>query len=147
MTTTADIAAALMEDLNATVFSRPFTASRAYLPIFQLGEMEDLHVTVVAAGRTVAPANRTLLQVEHRLDIAVQQRLAGGADENHCDPLLALVEEIADHLCGHTLAGAAGTTWVKTEHAPLIAAEHLHEWRQFTSIITVTYRTWEEGGP
>jgi hypothetical protein len=142
---TAEIAEALVADLNATVFSRPFTAHRAYLPIFNLGDMEDLHVTVVPMGRAVTPANRTLLQVEHRLDLAVQQRLAGGTDEDDCDSLLALVEEIADHLSGHSLAGAAGTTWVKTEHAPLVATEHLHEWRQFTSIITVTYRTWEGG--
>jgi hypothetical protein len=146
MPTTPEIAEALVSDLNATVFSRPFTARRAYLPIFNLGDMEDLHVTVVAAGRTVVPANRTLLQVEHRLDIAVQQHLGTGAEDTACDPLLALVEEIADHLSGHNLAGEAGAAWVKTEHAPFVAAEHLHEWRQFTSIITVTYRTWEGGG-
>ena len=76
MPTTADIAAALVADLNATVFSRPFTAVRAYLPRYDLGEMEDLHGTVVAAGRTVSPASRGAIQVEHRLEIAVQQRLA-----------------------------------------------------------------------
>ena len=147
MPTTAEIAKALVADLNATVFSLPFTARRAYLPSFNLGDMTDLHVTVVATGRAVTPANRTLLQVEHRLDIAVQQRLGTGAEDTACDPLLGLVEEIADHLAGHNLAGASDAAWVKTEHAPLVAAEHLHEWRQFTSIISVTYRTWEGGGP
>lgn len=140
--TTAEIAAAVVADLNAAAFSRPFTAERAYLPRFDLGEMDDLHVTVVAAGRTLMPACRVLLQVEHRIEIAVQQRLPseGTAD---CDPLLGLVAEIADHVAGRRLAGAPEAAWVKTEHDPLIDPTHLNELRQFTSLITLTYRTWE----
>ncbi len=142
MATGADLAAALVADLNATVFSRPFIAVRAYLPRFELGEMENLHVTVVVAGRTLQPASRTLLQVDHRLDIAVQQRLAG-EDVAACDPLLLLVAEIADHLAGHRLPAAPAATWIRSEHEPLIDATHLNEWRQFTSLLSVTYRTWE----
>ena len=141
MPTSADLAIALVDDLNAAVFSRPFTAVRAYLPLYDLGEMEILHVTVVVAGRTVMPISRRQLQIDHRLDIAVQQKLAV-EDPLACDPLLALVAEIADHLNGHTLPGAAGA-WVKTEHEPLVDPSHLHELRQFTSLISVTYRTWE----
>jgi hypothetical protein len=143
MPTTADIAAALVADLNAAVFSRPFTAVRAYLPRYDLGEMENLHVTVVAAGRTVSPASRGAIQVEHRLEIAVQQRLAVEV-ANACDPLLGLVGELSDHLVGHRLAGAPEAAWVKTEHDPLVDPTHLNELRQFTSLMAVTYRTWEE---
>ena len=145
MPTSAELASALVDDLNAAVFSRPFTAVRAYLPLYDLGEMEILHVTVVVAGRTVMPISRRQLQIDHRLDIAVQQKLAV-EDPLACDPLLALVADIADHLSRHTLPSAAGIvagTWVKTEHEPLVDPGHLHELRQFTSIISVTYRTWE----
>ena len=142
MATTADLAAALVADLNAAAFSRPFTAERAYLPRFDLGEMDDLHVTVVAAGRTLLPACRVLLQVEHRLEIAVQQRLPAESLDA-CDPLLGLVAEIADHLAGRRLTDAPDAAWVKTEHDPLVDPTHLNELRQFTSLITVTYRTWE----
>lgn len=142
MPSTADIAAALVADLNATPFSRPFTAERAYLPLYDLGEMATLRVTVVAAGRTVKPASRAHLEVEHRIELAVQQKLTGDGLAD-CDPLLALVEELADHLSGHRLGAAPAAIWVKTEHAPLIAAEHLSDLRQFTSLLTVTYRTWE----
>ena len=142
MATTAEIAQAVVADLNACAFSQAFTAERAYLPIFDLGEMRTLHVTVVASGRTVQPASRTQIQVEHYIEIAVQQKLTGEAVAD-CDPLLALVAEIADHLTGHRLAGLPEAAWAKTEHAPLVAPEHLTEFRQFTSIITVTYRTWE----
>ena len=142
MPTTAEIATAVVADLNAAVFSRPFTAVRAYLPRFDLGEMDALHVTVVAAGRTVVPACRVRLQVDHRLEIAVQQRLAVEVPDA-CDPLLALVADIADHLAGHRLAGTPEAAWVKTEHDPLVDPTHLNELRQFTSLIAVTYRTWE----
>jgi hypothetical protein len=141
VTTTADVAAAVVADLTATAFSQAFTAERAYLPIIDLGAMMALHVTVVAAGRTVQPASRTSLQVEHRIEIAVQQKLAS-EDPTACDPLLGLVGEIADHLSGHHLAGAPDAAWVRTEHAPLVDPGHLNELRQFTSLITVTYRTW-----
>ena len=142
MATTAEIAQAVVDGLNTTAFSRPVTAERAYLPIFDLGAMLDLHVTVVAAGRTIAPLSRAERQVEHRIEIAVQQKLAGEGLSD-CDPLLALVGEIADHFTGQRLAGAPEAAWVKTEHAPLVAPEHLNELRQFTSVLTVTYRTWE----
>ena len=139
MTTSAEIASALVDDLNAALFSLPVTAVRAYLPLYDLGEMETLHVTVVISGRTVTPASRRQLQIDHRFDIAVQQRLAV-EEPLACDPLLRLVAEIADHLAGRSLVSAV---WVKTEHEPLVDPTHLHELRQFTSLITVTYRTWE----
>ena len=142
MTASAVIAEALVTDLNATAFSRPFTARRAYLPLADLAEMADLHVTVVVAGRTTEPISRSLLQVDHRLEVAVQQRLSGDGLSDG-DPLLALVEEIADHFAGHRLAGAPEAAWVKTEHGPLVDPGHLNELRQFTSLLSITYRTWE----
>ena len=75
----------------------------------------------------------------------MQKRLDTGSDDAACDARLALVAEIADHLVGHRLADVAGATWTKTEHDPLIDPTHLNELRQFTSIIAVTYRTWEGG--
>ena len=142
MATTAEITQAVVESLNATAFSRPFLAERAYLPIFDLGEMATLHVTVVAAGRAVQAVSRSQIQVDHRIEVAVQQKLTGEGTAD-CDPLLDLVGEIADHLSGSRLSTAPEAAWGKTEHAPLIAGEHLTEFRQFTSVLTVTYRTWE----
>jgi hypothetical protein len=141
MTASAQIAEALAADLNATAFSRPFTAHRAYLPLADLADLAEIHVTVVVAGRTTEPISRSLLQVDHRLEVAVQQRL-GGEGVSDGDPLLALVEEIADHVAGHRLAGAPEAAWVKTEHGPLVDPGHLNELRQFTSLLILTYRTW-----
>ena len=139
MATTAEIAQAVVESLNATAFSRPFTAERAYLPIFDLGDMATLHVTVVAAGRSLKPVCRAHLEVEHRIEIAVQQKVAV-EDPAACDPLLALVGEIAEALPALPMPEGV---WVRTEHAPLVDPNHLNELRQFTSLITATWRTWE----
>jgi len=138
----ARIAQAVADDLGAHAFPRAFTAVRAYLPHHELGEFDTCRVTVLVAGRTLEPAARGWLQLDHRIDVAVQERLA--SDESAAiDPLLELVEAIADHLANHLLVAAPEARWVKSEHAPLIAAEHLNEFRQFTSVLTLTYRTWE----
>ena len=144
MTSSADMAQAVVESLNLALLSQPLVARRAYLPQAELGEMATLHVTVVVTGRTVQPATRELLAVDHRIEIAVQRKLTG-EDLTDGDPLLALVSEIADHLSGPLgrYLPAVSATWVKTEHLPLVAPEHLADLRQFTSILAITYRTWE----
>ena len=139
MATTAEIAQAVVDGLNAQTFTPSFTAARAYLPVFDLGAMLDLHVTVVAAGRTIAPLSRGERQVEHRIEIAVQQKVAV-EDPTACDPLLALVTDIAAALPALPMPEGV---WVRTEHAPLVDPNHLNELRQFTSLITATWRTWE----
>jgi hypothetical protein len=139
---TADIAQAVAEDLNRHAFALPFSAVRAYLPLYDLGEMSDLHVTVVPVARTTSPGTRDLLQVDHRIEIAVQQKVPVEEVEA-VDPLLALVRSIANHLVAHPIDAVPGAHWIRTEHSPFIAPEHLHELRQFTSVIAVTYRTWE----
>jgi hypothetical protein len=139
---TAELIEALVADLNDHVFSRDFTATRAFLPLADLGDMETLHVTVMPAGRTQALASRRTVQVDVRIEIAVQQRL-GSDDPAAVDPLLGLVEELAEHLAAHRLGDAPGAEWVQTETSPLLAPEHLNELRQFTSLLAVTYRTWD----
>jgi hypothetical protein len=138
----ADLLQALVADLNDHVFSRDFTATRAYVPLANLGELEALHVTVMPAGRIQALASRRTVQVDHRCEIAVQQRLASDAPEA-VDPLLGVVEEIAEHLVAHRLGDAPAAEWVQTETSPLLVPEHFNELRQFTSLLAVTYRTWE----
>ena len=139
MATTAEMAQAVVDGLNARTFSPSITAARAYLPLFDLGAMLDLHVTVVAAGRTIAPLSRSERQVEHRIEIAVQQKVAV-EDPTACDPLLALVTEIAAALPALPMPEGV---WVRTEHAPLVDPNHLNELRQFTSLIIGTWRSWE----
>jgi hypothetical protein len=141
MTTTAEIADAVVAVLASVPGPIPVQAGRSWLPLADLTEMEALRVTVVPAGRTIAPAARELLSHDHRIEIAVQKRLPSDAAAD-LDPLEALVERLALHLARTPLA-VAGLAWVGSEHAPLVAHEHLNELRQFTSLLVVTYRSWE----
>lgn len=144
MATTAEIADAVVAVLGAVPGPIPVQAGRAWLPLADLAEMEDLKVTVVPAGRTLAPAARDLLVHDHRVEVAVQRRLPSDQTTD-LDPLEALVERLAAHLARTPLAGAAevGVSWLGCEHAPLVSHEHLNELRQFTSVLVVTYRSWE----
>jgi len=141
MATTAEIADAVVTALASVPGPIPVQAGRSWLPLADLTEMEALRVTVVPAGRTIAPAARDLLVHDHRIEIAVQQRLTSDAATD-LDPLEALVERLALHLA-HTPLVITGLSWVGAEHAPLVAHEHLNELRQFTSLLVVTYRSWE----
>jgi hypothetical protein len=38
------------------------------------------------------------------------------------------------------LVGQPSVRWTQTEHPAIYAAEHLEQMRQFTAVLTVTYR-------
>ena len=133
------VAEAVVAALNAATLSQPLTAERQYQPVFDLAEMKTLHVTVVPRGVEVAQAARGEARLECKVDVAVQKKLTAiGAAE--LDPLLELVEEIAELFRAKRLAGCPEAVWVKTEHTPVYAPEHLAELRQFTSVMTLTFR-------
>ena len=139
MSLVADIADAVVAELNAHTFSPAFTAVRTYLPVYDLAEMADLHVTVVPKGVTSQQASRDASQFEISVDIAVQKKLATG-DNSEIDPLMDLAEEIAEFLRQRRLAAFPAAAWVRTEHVAVYSPEHLEQFRQFTSVMTVVYR-------
>jgi hypothetical protein len=115
------------------------TAQRAYRPVFDLQDMKDLHVTVVPRGVETSGASRSMTQSDVQIDIGVQQK-PPDVNQAELDGLMRLVEQIADHLRGRKLTAAPDASWVKTENNPIFAPEHLEQLRQFTSVLTVTYR-------
>lgn len=141
ISTLVAIADAVVTELNAGAgaFSQAFTAQRYYLPVFDLGEMKDLHVSIVPKGVAVQPAGRTLLQHDYSIDVAVQKK-APPETANTIDGLMVLVEEIAAFFKLRPLAAVPNATWIRTEHAPVYSPEHMEQYRQFTSVITLTFR-------
>jgi hypothetical protein len=139
MSEITSIAEAVKEALNAATFSQPLTAERHYQPLFELKEMKDLHVSVVPGGVTTVTLGRGRAQHDYRIDVAVQKKFKKG-DAAEIDPLMALVEEIADHFRFKRLDGHPTAVWVKTENAPVYAQEHMAEMWQFTSVLTFTFR-------
>ena len=97
------IADAVVAELNAATFSQPVTATRAYVPRFELPELKTLTVTVVPSSASVTAAAHGAAQQDVAIDIAVQQKL--DSEQNAAlDPLLALAEEIAEHFRGKRLS-------------------------------------------
>ena len=139
MATITDIADAVVAELNGHEFSQTFTAQRFYRPVFDLAEMSALHVSVVPRGMTIERLDRSRNQHDMQIDIAVQKKCQA-CDNAELDVLMALVEEIADFFRLRRLAPYPSAVWVRTENVPVYAPEHLEEYRQFTSILTLTFR-------
>lgn len=139
MAVITDIADALVAELNTATLSQSVAAERHYLPRFDLPEMQTLHVTVVPKAVVLALGDRSRGQADYSVDVAVQQKITTG-NNAELDALTNLVEEIANHLRGRRLGTYADAAWIKTEQTVLYAQEHLAELRQFTSVLTVTYR-------
>jgi len=137
-----DIADAVAFELNGGSFSQAFEARRAYQPTFDLKDMKDLHVTVVPKSVTTAMASRADDQVDCAIDIGIQKKLGQEADAD-ADALMALVEEISAFLNRRQLAAAPDVIWVSTANEPIFSPEHFEQLRQFTSVLTVTYRVLE----
>jgi len=139
MAVIADIADAVVAELNSGSFSQTLTAQRRYLPTFDLADMQDLQVTVVPKSVAILPGGRSHNQHDYAIDVAVQQKLQT-TDNTEIDDLLTLVDEIADHFRFKRLGSFPGAVWLKTENDPVYAQEHLQELRQLTSILTLTFR-------
>jgi len=139
MVSISQLAEAVKEELNGASFSQPFTAQRCYRPAFELSEMDQLHVTVVPKGLTIQTASRYQQQYDCQIDIAIQKRFQEG-DNIELDSLMTLVSEIMDFFKVRKLTACTQALWVKTENVPLYAPEHIDQLRQFTSLITLTYR-------
>ena len=139
MAVITDIAAAVAAEINAGSFSQPVSATREYLPAFELADMQTLRVTVVPKSVTTLPGGRAHNQYDYAIDVAVQKKL-DAADNTEIDELMTLVDELADHLRFKRLTDYPNAAWLKTENQPVYAQEHLQELRQFTSILTFTFR-------
>jgi len=139
MATLTDIAEAVKDELNAGDFSQEFEAVRLYQPLFELPEMKTLHVTVVPHGVEMVVSSRSLVQHDYQVDVAVQKKF--DTDEAvELDPLMALVEEIVDFFRLRRSEAVPDAAWAKTENSPVYSQEHMEQFRQFTSVVTLTFR-------
>jgi hypothetical protein len=135
------VADAIVTALNGETFGEPFTAVRAYRPLFDLEDMSSVHVTVVPRELELVTAGRLLTQTDMQIDVGVQQKLTT-ADNDELDKLMDLVQDVADFIALTRQFG--GGAWLKTENRPIYSQEHMAELRQFTSVLTLTLRVLSE---
>lgn len=139
MSIISDIADAVVAGINEAELSQSVTAARTFLPVFDLEDMQDLHVTVVQRGVTTPPGGRGHNQHDYAIDIAVQKKL-DAVSNAEVDTLLGLVQELADLFRFKRLTEPPYAAWLNTENVPVYSPEHLEQLRQFTSVITITFR-------
>lgn len=135
-----DIADSIVAQLNGGSFSQPLTAERHYQPKFDLSEMTELKVSVVPRSLASKTLDRNRDTFDYLIDVAVQKKT--DMTPASLDVLMTLVEEIADHFRTQPLASYPNARCTDVKNEPVYSLEHLDEFRQFTSVITLTYRVW-----
>jgi hypothetical protein len=141
VTSITEIADAVVTALNGHTFSQLFIAQRGYRPLFDLAEMKDLHVTVVPRGLSLTDASRSAMQRDVEIDVAVQQKPAD-LEQATLDALVGLVGEIVEFFARKRLAGVPAIC-MGLANSPIYSPEHLEQFRQFTSVVTLTLRVIE----
>ena len=134
-----EIADAVVAELNASALFAPCVAERSYAPLFELSEMKDLHVTVVPRGKTTAAHSRATTQEDVAIDVAIQMKL-DKADNEEIDALMELVDQIAEYFKLKRLTACPDAAWIGTEYRAIFSPEHLAKMRQFTSVLSLTFR-------
>jgi hypothetical protein len=138
MTTVLQVADSVVAQLNGADFEHEFIAERLYVPNFDLEDMKELRVSVVPRDVELLPHDRNHNKYHCRVDVAVQKKFSKGTNEE-IDPLVDLVEKIADEFRLKRLASFQAARCVKAEHAVLYSSEHWEQLRQFTSLLTLTF--------
>ena len=139
MSTVLNIADAVVAELNAATLSLPVQAVRLFVPTFDIKEMKELHVSVVPRELHVRGLDRHRNSYDAAIDLAVQKKFSKGSNQE-VDPLVTLVEEIADLFRLKRLASFPGAMWTGTDHQVLYSQEHWDQMHQFTSLLTLLFR-------
>jgi len=134
------VAEAVTYEINLGSYSQSVTAVRFYQPRFNLAEMDTLHVSVVPRSITEKQLSRALVSYDCGIDVGVQQR--SPMDQPTLDALTKLVAEIADRLRNNPLTAMPDARLIQLNNEPVFALDHLDELRQFTSVLSATYRVW-----
>jgi len=132
-----DLVDLVVAGLNLQTWTVPFTATRTYRPVFDLKDMTTLRVSVVPKALVIAASSRASSMRDLVIDIGVQKKLIA-AGQVDMDDLMDTTEEIETYLRANRVFGNA--MWTGTENSPVFSQEHLADLRQFTSVLTVTYR-------
>jgi hypothetical protein len=137
MSKLTDIADAVVEVLNGSGLSLEFTAERTLLPIYDLKTLKDLKVSVVPKGRKIVQGTRIQTIDDIQIDIGIQKKIS---TDSELDGLLKLVEDITALFKPERLTGFARAICIKKENDPIYDPDHLRQFRQFTSVVTLTFK-------
>jgi len=129
-----DIAEAVVTQINAS--DNDFTAELNLLPEFELKDLKRLKVTVVPKSLKFTGETRHDWGREVKIDIGVQRKCASDS----WNDLLQIVEDITGLFERKRLTEYPPAVCVGIENDPVYDPEHLRQYRQFTSVITLTFK-------
>jgi hypothetical protein len=136
-----DLADSIVAELNAHAFSEPFRAERGYLPTFELSDLNVLRITVVPNQDDGRLDTRGASIHEYTVDIGIQIK-PKDVTSQYLDPYVYLTQEIVDFFRFGKEPG--GTSLVSPRTRVLYVQDHLQKFRQFTSVVTLTFKGWRE---
>jgi hypothetical protein len=149
------IADAVVEELNESGrWSFPFEAERKYVLETELDsfEPEEMHVTVLAGGRTWENEARDRTRVTYTVAVVFQQKLLPNTDETivqtveeQCDPLMEQVQEVAEwfNKAGSSpLATYQDARFLNIVFDVAYDTQALQENGLFASQLTLTFVAW-----
>ena len=142
--TAKTVAEAVLTEIQGSsgLYTEPATVQRAYVPAFDLKDMGDLHITVVARTNETEIVSRSMVQHDIGVDVGIMQKLSGAyaGDNDEIDELMELVKDFKTFFENRHLAQAPSARWIDTVNEPPYMPEHLSEFGQFSSVLTLTYR-------
>ena len=134
-----DIADAVVAELNAETFTQDFTAVRRYVPRYEPKDIKELTVTVIPGPQAVEQAARDAGEHDYTIMVGVQIKL-DSQDAAEVDPMVGLVEEIADFLAAQELADVPEASCLGATNEEPYIPELMDQFRVFTSFVVVNYR-------
>ena len=137
MSKLTDIADAVAAKINNANLVPGLVAERTLLPVFELKDLKALKVSVVPKSRKITQDTRSHASDEIEVDIGIMKKIA---DDSELDGLLKLVEDMEGIFKAERLAGYPNAVCVKKENDPIYDSEHLRQFRQFTSVLTLTFK-------
>ena len=137
MSKLTDIADAVAAKINNANLVPGLVAERTLLPVFELKDLKTLKVSVVPKSRKITQDARCHTSDEIEVDIGIMKKIA---DDSELDGLMKLVEDMEGIFKAERLAGYPNAVCVKKENDPVYDPEHLRQFRQFTSVLTLTFK-------
>lgn len=130
--------------LEAADFGTPVTVTREYLPVEELAASQTgVFLTLTPASREWTPQDRSRVVLDSPVvHVAVRARLTGDPadDDAAIDGLLLLSEAVMKAIAGTPISfGGHATTPDAMTRLFTFHPKHLAEYRQFTTIVAVTY--------
>lgn len=133
------LADAVVADLNTQTWSVRFEAARRfYVPEYRPQDLNVLRVVVVPDGELSNSLARDTWQHEATVEVSFWQR----ADEEECDELTGLVQEVGDWLRRNRPTNFSTARASSVQQSVAYDPNYLNEIGVFVAVLRVTFAVW-----